>query len=103
MGNETAMVAAARLGPETVKGRPQAPDTEAQLRAASVKLEAAFLSEMLKASGLDGVSGEFGGGIGEDQTASFMRDLQARQIAEAGGIGLAESLFTALVARDDGA
>ncbi len=103
MSNEAGMVAAYRLGPETVKGRPQAPDNEARLREASVKLEAAFLSEMLKASGLDGISGDFGGGIGEDQTASFMRDLQAQQIAEAGGIGIAEAIFSSLVARDDGA
>lgn len=67
-----------------------------QLREASVKIEAQFLSEMLKASGFDGQSSAFGGGVGEQQFASFLRDEQATAMAQAGGIGLAESLFQAL-------
>lgn len=74
---------------------------EAELRAVAVKLEATFLSQMLKSAGLEGISGAFGGGAGEDQVASFLRDAQARHLAEAGGIGLAESIFQALVARQN--
>ena len=60
------------------------------------ELEAAFLSEMLKAAKLGETPQEFGGGIGEDQFASFMRDAQARAMVDAGGIGLAEQLFKSL-------
>lgn len=53
------------------------------------KLEAVFLSEMLKASGVGETPSTFGGGIGEDQFASFLRDAQAREMVRAGGLGLA--------------
>jgi len=71
---------------------------DAALRRAALKLEAGFLSLMLKESGL-GETGAFGGGVGEEQFASFLRDIHAREMAEAGGIGLAESIFQALKAR----
>jgi hypothetical protein len=53
------------------------------------KLEAVFLSEMLKASGVGETPSAFGGGVGEDQFASFLRDAQAREMVRAGGLGLA--------------
>ena len=66
------------------------------LRTAAEKLEAGFLAEMLKASGLGKTSGHFGGGAGEDQFASFLVQEQAMQMVKAGGIGLSEALFNAL-------
>lgn len=63
------------------------------------ELEASFLSEMLGHAGLDTPSESFGGGIGEDQFASLLRDQQAKAMVEKGGIGLAEHLFRALSAR----
>lgn len=72
------------------------PKPEAQLRAKAREMEAAFLAEMLRHSGLQAQQGQFGGGIGEEQFASFMREAQARAIVAAGGIGLAEPLFRAL-------
>ncbi|MCB6177958.1 rod-binding protein [Rhodobacter sp. Har01] len=60
------------------------------------ELEAAFLSEMLQHAGMDGESGSFGGGIGEEQFSSFLRLEQARQMVAKGGIGLAEQLFRAM-------
>ncbi|MBV7395356.1 rod-binding protein [Mameliella sediminis] len=69
------------------------------LREAAKELEANFLAEMLKAAKLGETPEGFGGGTGEDQFASFMRMEQARQMAESGGIGLAESLFNALKER----
>lgn len=60
------------------------------------ELEAAFLSEMLQYSGLDGQTGSFGGGAGEEQFSSFLRLEQARQMVAHGGIGLAEQLFRAM-------
>ena len=72
---------------------------DTQLRAAAQELETAFLSEMLKSAGLQKTGSAFGGGIGEDQFGSFLRQEQARQMVEGGGIGLAEHLFEALKAR----
>ncbi|WP_394351538.1 rod-binding protein [Paragemmobacter ruber] len=59
-------------------------------------METAFLAEMLRHSGLSAQKGPFGGGIGEEQFASFLRDAQAGAIVSAGGIGLTEPLFRAL-------
>ena len=58
-------------------------------RLAAKKLEAAFIAEMLKASGLGKAPEGFGGGAGEDQFASFLREAQAKEIVRAGGFGLA--------------
>ncbi len=69
------------------------------LRTAARELEANFLAEMLKASGASKANRSFGGGEGEDQFSSFLRLEQARAMARAGGIGLAESLFEALKER----
>ena len=71
------------------------------LRAAATKLEATFLSEMLKSAGVGEARSSFGGGIGEDQFGSFLRDAQALEMAKSGGIGLADALFEAMVARTD--
>ncbi len=60
------------------------------------KLEAIFLSEMLKVSGLGKTSASFGGGIGEDQFSSFLREAQAREMVKAGGLGLAKHFDRAL-------
>ncbi len=73
--------------------------SDAKLRAAAEKLEATFLAEMLKSAGLDAQDGAFGGGIGEEQFSSFLREAQAEEMVKAGGIGLAESLFNAMKAR----
>jgi hypothetical protein len=72
---------------------------EAQLMAVAQSLEAAFLSEMLKSAGIGETPSDFGGGAGEDQFASFLRDEQAKQMTAAGGIGLAQSMFDAMMAR----
>lgn len=53
-------------------------------------IEAAFLAEMLKHTGLGESAGEF---------ASFMREAEAREMVQCGGIGLTESLTTALEKR----
>ena len=67
-------------------------------------LESVFLSEMLSHAGLgaglgagtDTESGGFGGGIGEQQFASFLRQEQADLMVRRGGIGLAEQLYRAM-------
>ena len=70
-----------------------------KLHDAAQQLEASFLSEMLKVAGFGAPRDNFGGGIGEDQFSSFLRDAQAREMVASGGIGLAESLFEALKER----
>ena len=72
------------------------------LQKAAQQLEATFLAEMLESAGLGAARGGFGGGAGEAQFASFLVQAQAEAMAEAGGIGLAETLFNALAERDRG-
>ena len=69
--------------------RPTAEPAAPALRAAR-EFEAAFLAEMLKHAGFGEAPDAFGGGPGEDQFAGFMREAQAREIAAAGGVGIAE-------------
>lgn len=76
---------------------PAVPD---RLRDAAVALEASFLSEMLGAAGFGESRSAFGGGIGEEQFASMLRREHAQALAEAGGIGLAESIYNALKEND---
>ena len=64
---------------------------KAALKEAANKMEAAFLAEMLKNTGV----GQ------DDQFGTFMQQAQAEKMVAAGGIGLAESLFAALEARED--
>ncbi len=73
-----------------------------KLKAASVELEAAFLSEMLKSAGFGKARSSFGGGAGEDQFSSFLVQQQAQKMARAGGIGLSEILFNAMMEKSDG-
>ena len=69
---------------------------DAAMRQAAIDLEASFLSEMLKAAGLDKAPEAFGGGSGEDQFTGLLVNEQARAMAENGGIGLAESIYNSL-------
>jgi len=68
---------------------------------AAQKLEAAFLSEMLKSAGLGAPRESFGGGAGEEQFSSFLRQAQAEEMAKAGGIGLAEALYRSMTKGND--
>lgn len=91
-----------QLNPTTQPAVPQVTTGQnAALREAAVELEATFLAEMLKSAGFGESRGEYGGGAGEDQFGSFLVLAQAREMAQSGGIGLAESLFKALVERAD--
>lgn len=73
--------------------------SDMKLRDAAQKLEATFLAEMLKSAGLGTPRDSFGGGQGEEQFASFLREAQALEMAKSGGIGLAEALFEAMKVR----
>lgn len=75
----------------------RAEPTEKRLRDAAVELEATFLTEMLKSAGVGQVRQSFGGGAGEDQFSSFLVRQQATQMAKAGGVGLSEIFFKAMM------
>lgn len=85
-------ITAANLPASPVK--PKA-DESAMMQKAR-ELEANFLSEMLSHAGFGAMDGNFGGGIGEEQFNSFLRGAYAQEMSEAGGIGLAESIFQAM-------
>ena len=68
---------------------------------AAQDLEASFLAEMLKSAGFGKSREANGGGIGEDQFSSFLRQEHAKEMVKTGGIGLAQSLFEALKERAD--
>jgi peptidoglycan hydrolase FlgJ len=74
----------------------QPPDRAEVVMEKAQELEAAFLAEMLAHSGLGEQKGPFGGGEGEAQFTSFLRQEQARLMVEKGGIGLAELIFRAM-------
>lgn len=80
---------------------PESTQSDKNLMRVAKDLEATFLSEMLKSAGIGKTSETFGGGIGEDQFGSFLRDAQARGMVEAGGIGLAQNIFESLKERTD--
>ena len=82
---------------------PQHPSNapEGALRRAAQELEVTFLAEMLKSAGFGKPRESFGGGAGEDQFASFLRGEHARAMVQAGGIGLTESFYQALVEKAD--
>jgi flagellar protein FlgJ len=61
------------------------------------KLESVFLAEMLKSAGVGESPDSFGGGAGEDQFASFLREAHAREMVRAGGLGLAAHFDRAMM------
>ncbi|SMY08244.1 rod-binding protein [Flavimaricola marinus] len=88
--------------PQSAATAATAPTRDEQLLAAAQNLEASFLAEMLKSAGVGAPRETFGGGAGEEHFASFLREAQAKEMVQAGGIGLAEALFEAMKARADG-
>ncbi|WP_406720154.1 rod-binding protein [Thioclava litoralis] len=74
-------------------------ETQEKMHKTAQALEASFLSEMLKYTGLGENKSEFSGGVGEEQFSSFLREEQAKEMAKAGGIGLAETIFNAMLKR----
>lgn len=84
-------------GPLSTDPPPRPTEAREALMAKARALEAAFLAEMLAHAGLgESPDAAFGGGIGEDQFASFLRQEQATLLVARGGIGLAEHLFRAM-------
>lgn len=87
--------------PTTALHRPGSAVQNGPLREKAEQLEAAFLAEMLGHAGFGAARDSFGGGIGEEQFASFLRNEQAAAMVKKGGIGLAEVLFRAMAGGSD--
>jgi len=81
---------------QSAKPQPTTEDRDAALFQAAQELEASFLTEMLKSAGFGKPRDAYGGGTGEEQFGSFLRQEHANEMVRKGGIGLAESLFEAL-------
>ena len=77
------------------------PRSDTQLREVARELEASFLAEMLKHSGLGKSRESFGGGAGESQFSSLLLNEQAKAIVQTGGIGLAETIYESLKEREN--
>ncbi len=73
--------------------KPESP----KLWAAAQSLEASFIAEMLKSAGLGEARQAFGGGVGEQQFSSYITQEYADEMTQAGGIGLAESIYRSLL------
>jgi peptidoglycan hydrolase FlgJ len=81
---------------------PLPPDRREVMMDKAQELEASFLAEMLGHTGMGDVQDSFGGGAGEEQFSSFLRQEQARLMVESGGIGLAELIFNSMVEAEHG-
>jgi flagellar protein FlgJ len=95
----SALTAASKAVPQGIRDK-LAP-TDAALLQKAKDLETSFLAEMLGHAGLGSTPDAFGGGIGEQQFASFLRNEQAKAMVEKGGIGLAQQIFESLKQRQE--
>lgn len=80
--------------------RPAARAPDSAARRTAEALEATFLAEMLKGTGINGTPEGWGGGAGEDAFGGFLTQEYGRLLAARGGIGLAEHIFAAITAQD---
>jgi Rod binding domain-containing protein len=80
----------------------KAADPKAKARENAVDFEAVFLNEMFSHmfTGVDG-DGPFGGGGSAGVWRSFLSDEYAKSFAKAGGIGLADHVYQALLAQQE--
>ena len=77
--------------------KPNTAEPDRKLMEVARQLEASFLAEMLKSAGAGEARQTFGGGAGEDHFSSFLVREYADATVQAGGLGLAESIYRSLV------
>jgi peptidoglycan hydrolase FlgJ len=77
-------------------------DPKAKARASATDFEATFLSSMFNQmfSGVDG-EGPLGGSGASGVWRSFLSDEYAKIFAKAGGVGLADHVYRALIAQQE--
>lgn len=78
------------------------PEAQDPLREAAKSFEAVFLAEMFSHVGLGAPRKENGGGAGEEAFASFLSREWANEIADKGGVGLADEIYKSLAAKESG-
>jgi peptidoglycan hydrolase FlgJ len=91
------------LGARTGAVKPAVGD-QSKLRAQAVDFESMFLSSMFNQM-FTGIGGEgpFGGNGAAGVWRSFLTDAYAKNFAKAGGIGIADHVYRALLAQQEGA
>jgi peptidoglycan hydrolase FlgJ len=89
------------VGP-LVRGGKSTLTGNAKARADAVDFESMFLSQMFNHmfTGIDG-EGPFGGTGGAGVWRSFLSDAYAKSFAKAGGIGVADHVYRALIAQQE--
>jgi Rod binding domain-containing protein len=70
-------------------------------RSTAQNFEAAFLNSMFQPMFAGIGQGPFGGGPGADVWRSFLTDEYAKTFAKAGGIGIADHVYRALIAQQE--
>ncbi len=96
---DVSAIGISRTAPSSPGGTKTAPQEEA-LRELAVKFETAFLTEMLRHSGLGEMPESFNGGAGEARYSGFLIEAYAAEISKTGQIGLADQIYRDLVARN---
>jgi peptidoglycan hydrolase FlgJ len=93
---------AAALGALSATGAKPALDLKAKARATATDFEAVFLNSMFNQmfTGIDG-DGPFGGSGGAGVWRSFLSDEYAKSFAKAGGIGIADHVYRALLTQQE--
>lgn len=79
---------------------PDADHRRDALRAVAVKFEAMFLTQVLDLAGVAKSPEGWNGGHGEEAFRGHLLEQKGMLMAEAGGIGLAEHVFEALLKRE---
>ncbi len=76
-----------------------------QLRAQARELEGVFINTLMKQmfSGIKTDQSSFGGGFAEETWRGMQSEQLSNQIAESGGLGIAESLLGDLIAMQEAA
>jgi len=90
------------ISPIPTPAAPEQSTRQQALRNSAEALEQSFLAEMLRLSGVARPPETGGGGAGEDAFAGFLADAYAAELAETGGLGLAEGIYQSLLAREPG-
>ncbi len=92
----------AALGALSGTGGKPALDFKAKARATATDFEAVFLNSMFNQmfTGIDG-DGPFGGSGGAGVWRSFLSDEYAKSFAKAGGIGIADHVYRALLTQQE--
>jgi flagellar protein FlgJ len=87
---------------DATTGADAKPGPAAKARTAAVNFEAQFLNSMFSQmlTGIDG-DGPFGGGPAVGVWRSFLTEQYAKSFAKAGGIGIADKVYHALLAHQE--